>query len=481
MSVESSANDHVGATRPGLRHRVDHALYSLRRYTVALSLTLLALLIGLLGADTLGDAGTYSLFLGAVMLSSWISGLGPGLLSTVLGALAADYYLTAPLYTLSFGVARVVHLAVFFGIALLISSLNDSRRRALAAVAAARAELEERVKERTAELSRSNEDLRRAQTVQIRLLHDLGERVKELRLLHAAGRVLNEPAGAADVLPKIVELLPSGWQYPDIAGARIAAKGIDASTAGFAPTPWLQRAEFAVAGGDAGLIEVSYREARPAADEGPFLAEERSLIDSLASMLRAYFERLEMEEQRLVLARSEVSRQQAHEANAAKDRFLAILSHELRTPLGVMQGWIEMLRTGEMNAELMARGFGVLDRSVRLQSKLIDDLLDVSRIVAGKLRIDKRRIDLAVIIGNAIDAARPAARDKGVNLSAALAPQLWMDADPQRLQQVVSNLLTNALKFTPQHGSIDVALECVNGRARMVVHDSGIGMSAGLL
>jgi signal transduction histidine kinase/CheY-like chemotaxis protein len=429
----------------------------------------------------LGAAATYPFFLGAVMLSSWISGLGPGLLSTVLGTLAADYYLLPPLHTLSFDASRVVRLSVFFGIAVLISSFNGFRRRALAALAAARAELEHRVKERTAELARSNEDLRRAQIVQTRLVHDLAERVKELRLLHDAGRLLNEPAGAADVLPRIVELLPSAWQYPDVASARIAVKGIDARTAGFERTPWLQRAEFAIAGGDPGSIEVAYKEARPPAAEGPFLAEERSLIDSLAAMLHAYFERLEVEEQRLVLARSEAGRQQAQEANAAKDQFLATLSHELRTPLGVMQGWVEMLRTGEMNPELMARGFGVLDRSVRLQSKLIDDLLDVSRIVAGKLRIEKRRIDLAVIVGNAIDAARPAARHKGVTLTAALAPRSWMDADPQRLQQVVSNLLTNALKFTPQHGSIDVALEHVRGRAQIVVRDSGIGMSAGLL
>ncbi|HET7133013.1 MAG TPA: DUF4118 domain-containing protein, partial [Gammaproteobacteria bacterium] len=177
---------------------------SLRRYTLALLLTLFALLLGLLGANTLGAPATYSFFLGAVMLSSWISGLGPGLLSTVLGTLAADYYLTAPLHALTLDLSRVVHLSVFFGIAVLISSLNDSRRRALAAVAAARAELEHRVKERTAELAQSNEDLKSAQLVQTRLVHDLAERVKELHLLHEAGRLLNEPAGAADALPRIV-------------------------------------------------------------------------------------------------------------------------------------------------------------------------------------------------------------------------------------------------------------------------------------
>jgi PAS domain S-box-containing protein len=322
---------------------------------------------------------------------------------------------------------------------------------------------------------------RRAQMVQHRLLHDLGERVKELTALHAAGRLLNEPAGPAELLPRIVELLPSAWQYPEIASARIVARGVDVRTAGFELTPWRQRAEFPIPGGDAGTIDVVYREPRPALVEGPFLAEERTLLESLAAMLRAYFERIQVEEQRLVLARSEAGRQQAQEANAAKDQFLATLSHELRSPLNVMRGWIEMLRSGEMNTESMTRGLDVLDRSVRLQSKLIEDLLDVSRITAGKLRIEKRPVDLAVVTSNAIDAAQPAARDKGVKLTAAITPSLWVDADPQRLQQVVSNLLANALKFTPGGGSVQVRLERVHDRVRIAVRDSGIGISQDLL
>ena len=127
--------------------------------------------------------------------------------------------------------------------------------------------------------------------------------------------------------------------------------------------------------------------------EGPFLSEERSLIVSLAGMLRAYFERLHADEDRVTLARAESGRLQAQEANAAKDEFLATLSHELRSPLNVMLGWIQMLRMGQTNPEAAARGFEVLERSVRLQAKLIDDLLDVSRIVAGKLRVEMQSVD----------------------------------------------------------------------------------------
>ena len=597
----------AGSTCQTDESTIEAPLSSLRRYTIAVLLTLLALSLGVLGAGTWGAAATYSFFLGAVMLSSWISGLGPGLVATLLGTVAADYFLLAPIHTLTFDATRVVQLSAFVGIAVLISSLNGSRRRALAALAAAHAQLEDRVIERTAELAQTNETLRaeierrsrsernfrglidaapdailviddegriikvndeaermfgyardallgrdveviipdrfkqahrakrtrygespsartisgdltarradgsempveirisplesggqltivgivrdvterqRAHMVQQRLVHDLGERVKELSALHATGRLLNESAGPAELLPRIVELLPPAWQYPDIASARIAAAGLDIRTAGFEATPWLQRAEFQMPGGGSGAIEVVYRESRPAAVEGPFLAEERNLLESLAAMLRAYFERLQVEEQRINLARAEAGRQRARDDNAAKDQFLATLSHELRSPLNVMLGWIQMLRSGQMNTDSMTRGFDVLERSVRLQSKLIEDLLDVSRIITGKLRIDKRDVDLAVVTSNAVDAARPAARDKSVNLTAAVTSSLWVEADPQRLQQVVSNLLTNALKFTPQGGSVEVRLERLGASAQLLVRDSGIGIPQDLL
>jgi CheY-like chemotaxis protein len=112
---------------------------------------------------------------------------------------------------------------------------------------------------------------------------------------------------------------------------------------------------------------------------------------------------------------------------------------------------------------------------------LIEDLLDVSRIITGKLRVEKRRVDLATIVDAAVDAARPAAHAKKVALTATIEPTLFMAADPPRLQQVVSNLLTNALKFTPEHGSIDVRVDRVEDSARIVVRDSGIGIAPDLL
>jgi signal transduction histidine kinase/CheY-like chemotaxis protein len=454
---------------------------SLRRYSIAVLLTLTALALGLAGRGTWGTAATYSFFLAAVMLSSWVSGLGPGIVSTILGTLAADYFLIAPLHTLTFDSSRLVQLSAFVVTAVLISSLNDARRRAVDALSLHGATLESRVRERTAELAAANEHLRGEIERRIDSERTLAERVKELTALHATGRLLNEPASPPDVLARIVELLPAAWQYPNITSARIVTGEIDVRTPSFELTPWVQRARFSTSGGRTGVIEIVYREARPSAGEGPFLPEERNLIQSLAGMLGAYFERAHAEEDRLNLARAEAAREHAEHANSAKDQFLATLSHELRSPLNVMLGWTQMLRSGQVPAEPAGRGFEILERNVRLQAQLIEDLLDVSRIVAGKLRIEKRTIDLGAAVETAVDAARPAARARKVTLTARIEPCLYMAADPQRIQQVVSNLLTNALKFTPEGGSIDVSVEHAGDGAQVRVRDTGIGIAPDLL
>jgi signal transduction histidine kinase len=449
---------------------------AVRRYAIAVLLTSLALGLAILGEETWGIAAPFSFFLVAVMISSWVGGLGPGLLATFLGIAAADYFTIPPLQAVSFDVGRAAQLGTFIGIALLISSLNDSRRLALAAVNEERAQLEARVAQRTAELAGANADLRAAHWEQQQLLHDLGERVKELTAVNVIGtRLLDDRGDPADLLARVVVDIPKAWQYPEITEARISAGSIEARTQHFEPTPWMQRAEFLVAGDAPGAIEVAYREARPDASEGPFLLEERNLIDLLAGMLQAYFERRHAE------AEAEAGRREAQSANAAKDDFLATLSHELRTPLNVMLGWTRMLRSGQMSGEAAAKGLEVLERSVHLQTKLIEDLLDISRIITGRLALEKSRVDLVAIAAVAIDSARPAALGQAVHLTASLPPALWIEADPQRIQQVISNLLNNALKFTPAHGSIHVRVEQAGDAATIEVQDTGVGIARDVL
>jgi PAS domain S-box-containing protein len=178
----------------------------------------------------------------------------------------------------------------------------------------------------------------------------------------------------------------------------------------------------------------------------------------------------------------EESRRKLDEANRAKDAFLATLSHELRTPLSAILGWARLLRSGTLDADGMRRGPEVIERNSRVLTQLIEDLLDVSRIITGKLRLDVRSADLIAVIIAAIEAVQTAADAKGIRLEASLDPTLGLvSVDPDRLQQVVWNLLTNAIKFTPMGGSVDVRLTRTDSVVRLTVSDTGSGIRRELL
>ena len=168
---------------------------------------------------------------------------------------------------------------------------------------------------------------------------------------------------------------------------------------------------------------------------------------------------------------------EAQEASRMKDEFLATVSHELRTPLQAMLGWVGVLRQGKVNAQRRIQALDIIERAGRAQAKLIDDLLDVSRIVTGRLHLDVRATELTSVIDDALDALRPAAVAKNVTLEATLDRSIGtMAADPIRLQQVVSNLLSNAVKFTPGGGRAAIRLERGPGIVRIVVTDTGQGI-----
>jgi PAS domain S-box-containing protein len=177
------------------------------------------------------------------------------------------------------------------------------------------------------------------------------------------------------------------------------------------------------------------------------------------------------------LAREKAAREEAEEANRLKDEFLATVSHELRTPLTAILGWSNMLLAGRLDGEAHGRGLEIIHRNAQAQNQLISDLLDVSRIISGKLRLDLRTVELPSVIAAAVEATRPAAEAKGVRLTTALDPHSGpINGDADRLQQVVWNLLTNAIKFTPEGGEIAVRLESVDTRVEITVQDSGIGI-----
>ena len=179
------------------------------------------------------------------------------------------------------------------------------------------------------------------------------------------------------------------------------------------------------------------------------------------------------------------ARMSAQRATRLKDEFLATLSHELRTPLSAILGWTQVLLKGETSKgpEEHKRAMEVIDRNARAQVKLIDDLLDLSRVMTGKLRLDLHQVSFAGIVEAAVDSARPSADVKGIRLTAILgsSSQDIVSADSARLQQVVWNLLTNAIKFTPKGGQVQVLLQRVNSHLELSVSDTGIGIPANYL
>jgi signal transduction histidine kinase/CheY-like chemotaxis protein len=177
---------------------------------------------------------------------------------------------------------------------------------------------------------------------------------------------------------------------------------------------------------------------------------------------------------------SEVERAlaEAETGNRAKDEFLAVVSHELRTPLTPIISWTRLLATGDLDPSTTRRALESIERNARSQAQLVDDLLDVSRIIAGKVRLDIQQLELAPLLEAAIDSTRPAADAKGIRIQTVLDPRAGhVAADPERLQQVFWNLLSNAIKFTPQDGRVAVQLRRVDSHVEVVVSDTGQGIN----
>ncbi|HKQ48132.1 MAG TPA: ATP-binding protein [Phycisphaerae bacterium] len=188
------------------------------------------------------------------------------------------------------------------------------------------------------------------------------------------------------------------------------------------------------------------------------------------------------EERQQLLASEQFARGEAERANRMKDEFLATLSHELRTPLNAILGWAQVLRKAGGTDEEQRRGLETIERNARAQTKIIDDLLDMSRIIAGKVRLDVQSVDLIPVIEAAIDSVAPAIEAKGLRLQKVLDSGVGaISGDPNRLQQIVWNLLTNAIKFTPARGQIQVTLERVNSHLELSVADTGQGIKTEFL
>jgi signal transduction histidine kinase len=199
-----------------------------------------------------------------------------------------------------------------------------------------------------------------------------------------------------------------------------------------------------------------------------------AVLSAVRAALRSRARQYEVRDLLVALHRA---RSEAESANRLKDEFLATLSHELRTPINAILGWTSMLARGQIDPHRMPRVLEALDRNAQAQAQLIADVLDVSRIITGKLQLQPVTVDICDVAARATDAVRPAATAKNVTLTIREGPDCWAFGDPDRLQQVFWNLLSNAVKFTPAGGSVDVDIASDGSAVSVIVADTGVGMA----
>lgn len=221
----------------------------------------------------------------------------------------------------------------------------------------------------------------------------------------------------------------------------------------------------------------------------PMLSDEGNLLGHVGT-IEDITERKQAEAVREQFIREHAARQQAEEANRMKDEFLAILSHELRTPLNSILGWSRLLVTKNFDEQTRKKALETIERNARSQSRLVNDILDVSQIIQGNLRLSIQPVNLQNLIDVTVEAVRPQAQEKSIEIKTDLHPTaLRVNGDPERLRQVVANLLSNAIKFTPESGEVKIKLKLIettetaesNQYAQLQVIDRGIGINAEFL
>ncbi len=335
-----------------------------------------------------------------------------------------------------------------------------------------------------------------------RLEHNLNERVKELQCLYGIANLAERPAITLDELyQEVANMLPAGWQYPEITCSKITTDDKEFRTNNYKETEWKQSSEIKVSGAKAGAVEVSYLEEKPELDEGPFLKEERLLIDAVAERLgritqrkqgeqelaRLYQElkslNLELEDRVKERTRQlEEAVQAADVASRAKSDFLASMSHELRTPLNAVIGFSQVLQEqyfGKLNEKQAEYVTDILESGKHLLS-LINDILDLAKIEAGKMELELSKVIIKDLLGSSLIMIKEKALVHGISLDIDTTgdlEHLKIMVDERRVKQVMFNLLSNAVKFTPDGGVIRVEGKKEGKELIISVSDTGIGIA----
>jgi PAS domain S-box-containing protein len=377
------------------------------------------------------------LFFVAVVISARYGGLRPGGLALVFSALAIGYFSLPAASSLTDGLSAVLRIALFTVAALPISLVAAGRKRA-------------------EETLRESEELHRATLSKISDAVFLTDEKGDFTYICPNANVIfGYSEQEVEAFGNIARLLGEGWFDPHELDASGEIANIEREITDKTGTRRVT------------LVNVK----RVAIKSGTVLYTCREIT-----------QRKRAEEEHAQRIREQAARAEAEAANRAKDEFLAVVSHELRSPLNAMLGWARLLHGGRLDEATGTHAVEVIERNARSQAQLIEDLLDVSRIVAGNLRLDLHTIDLAPVIEAAVDDISPAAEAKDVRLRISLDPMAGpVLGDPGRLKQVVSNLLSNAVKFTPQGGSVEVRLTRAEAGVSITVSDTGKGIKAEFL
>jgi PAS domain S-box-containing protein len=442
-------------------------LASLQGHAAAIGAVALAFAVRALLDPILADNVPFVTFFAAAAVAAWYGGVGPGILAVTLGFLAAHHAFVPPGSDLATRrmadlVAGVAYFATSGTIVALCATLRRSIQRSRDATRHALAS--ERERDRTAEallrsearlaaIVESSDDAIIGKTLEgiVTSWNGGAQRIFGYTMQEMIGQPIFRlaPPDRPDEIRAVLEQIRRGKRVEHFETERIRKDG--------------ER------------IHVSLTVSP--------ITDSTGRIVGASKVARDVSDRKRIEQEReLLLENAQRARAEAEAASRAKDAFLATVSHELRTPLSPILAWSTMLRQGALDATKAERALETIERCARNQAQLVEDLLDVSRIVAGKLRLAVRPVDLEPVVRAAIDVVRPAAEAKEILLQVVLDPDGGrVSGDPERLQQVVWNLLSNAVKFTPRGGRVRVVLERVGSHLEIAVSDSGRGIAPDFL
>lgn len=410
------------------------------RYGLALGA--FALLIGLsIAIPSIAPALTW-LIIAAMIAAAWYLGKGPGLLFAVLFEATLVYFAYAanPQFTLRNTLITVNRLILFGSVVLFASARRNAEKK-----------------------------------------------LREQReLLQVTLESIGDAVIATDINGKINFINPTaekmtGWTMEEAAGRPLAEVfhiiNEDTREAVESPFETIKREGIIVGLANHTMLVTKGGREIPIEDSGAPIRDDGGKVIGAILVFHDVSERRRTEREREKLLKSEQSaRTEAENANRLKDEFLATVSHELRTPLNAILGWSAMLNRGSLDQENTRSALEIIERNAKAQGELINDILDVSRIITGKLRIEAMRVELAPIIQTAVDTLRPAADAKSIKLEISLNSGGAVLGDSNRLQQIIWNLVSNAIKFTPDGGQIQISLMQAGSHLEIAVRDSGIGI-----